>query len=131
MRVACVGGCGATLVVKLPDETDDFEDLDSDKVQERRDVRKLTVILLYVVFVAHSFSGEKVVEEYKKMIQNGHKENCPWRNNACDGVFSLKIMVVLKGTNYYSSYNPSSGFVEPRNRHFVFTGPVFESCGHR
>lgn len=46
MRVACVGGCGATLVVKLPDETDDFEDLDSDKVQERREVRKLTVTLL-------------------------------------------------------------------------------------
>ncbi|CRG84045.1 hypothetical protein PISL3812_01386 [Talaromyces islandicus] len=66
MRVACVGGCGATLVVKLPDETDDFEDLDSDKVQERREVR------------------EKVVEEYRKMIQNGHKENCPWRNKACD-----------------------------------------------
>jgi C3HC zinc finger-like len=41
MRVACVGGCGASLVVKLPEEVDDFEDLDSDKVQERKDVRKL------------------------------------------------------------------------------------------
>ncbi|KAH8705019.1 C3HC zinc finger-like-domain-containing protein [Talaromyces proteolyticus] len=66
MRVACVGGCGSTLVVKLPDETDDFEDLDTEKVQERKDVR------------------EKVVEEYRKMISDGHKENCPWRNKACD-----------------------------------------------
>lgn len=40
MRVACVGGCGASIVVKLPEEVDDFEDLDSEKVQERKDVRE-------------------------------------------------------------------------------------------
>jgi hypothetical protein len=43
MRVACVGGCGASIVVKLPEEVDDFEDLDSEKVQERKDVREYEV----------------------------------------------------------------------------------------
>lgn len=59
MRVACVGGCGATLVVKLPDETDDFEDLDSDKVQERREVRKLATISLYVVLLLMDFFSRR------------------------------------------------------------------------
>lgn len=95
MRVACVGGCGATLVVKLPDETDDFEDLDSDKVQERREVRKLPSCSNIYTYIYTSCScfllGEKVVEEYRKMISNGHKENCPWRNKACDGECFIKI----------------------------------------
>ncbi|OKL56295.1 hypothetical protein UA08_08569 [Talaromyces atroroseus] len=69
MRVACVGGCGASLVVKLPEEVDDFEDLDSDKVQERKEVR------------------QKVVEEYRKLLSDGHKENCLWRSKACDGAY--------------------------------------------
>jgi hypothetical protein len=43
MRVACVGGCGASIVVKLPEEVDDFEDLDSEKVQERKEVRECCV----------------------------------------------------------------------------------------
>jgi hypothetical protein len=62
MRVACVGGCGATLVVKLPEETDDFEDLDSDKVQERREVRKLAAIELYrglLLMELFCFQGKK------------------------------------------------------------------------
>jgi hypothetical protein len=42
MRVTCVGGCGSSVVVKLPDEVDDFEELDSEKVQDRNEVRKLT-----------------------------------------------------------------------------------------
>jgi hypothetical protein len=41
MRVTCVGGCGSSVVVKLPDEEDDFDGLDSDKMRERKEVRML------------------------------------------------------------------------------------------
>lgn len=42
MRVECVGGCGQTVVVKLPDEIDELEEYDSDKIEERKQVRKYT-----------------------------------------------------------------------------------------
>lgn len=40
MRVACVGGCGASIVVKLPEEVVDFEEMDNETLQERADVRE-------------------------------------------------------------------------------------------
>ena len=40
-RVTCVGGCGGSVVVKLPDELDELDGYDADKVQERKDVRML------------------------------------------------------------------------------------------
>ncbi|KAL1966980.1 hypothetical protein VTN77DRAFT_3724 [Rasamsonia byssochlamydoides] len=66
MRVTCVGGCGSSVVVKLPEEVDDFDELDSDKVRERKEVRA------------------KVVEEYTRILSEGHSENCPWRSKGCD-----------------------------------------------
>lgn len=39
MRVECVGGCGQSVVVKLPDEIDELEEYDSDKIEGRREVR--------------------------------------------------------------------------------------------
>lgn len=48
MRVTCVGGCGALLVVKLPDEIDELDDSDRDKIQERKQVRRLMVLVLCV-----------------------------------------------------------------------------------
>jgi hypothetical protein len=66
MRVTCVGGCGALLVVKLPDEIDELDDSDRDKIQERKQVR------------------EKLVEEYCRLLAEGHSENCPWRSKGCD-----------------------------------------------
>ncbi len=36
MRVACVGGCGHSVVVKFPGDIDEVEDYDSDKIEERR-----------------------------------------------------------------------------------------------
>jgi hypothetical protein len=39
-RVSCVGGCGGSVVVKLPDELDELDGYDLDKVQERKEVRK-------------------------------------------------------------------------------------------
>ncbi|KAE8374990.1 C3HC zinc finger-like-domain-containing protein [Aspergillus bertholletiae] len=65
-RVACVGGCGGSVVVKLPDELDELDGYDSEKVQERKEVRA------------------KLVEEYASLLVNGHGENCPWRNKGCD-----------------------------------------------
>lgn len=36
--------------------------------------------------------GEKLVEEYVKLLKDGHKENCLWRNRSCDGIFiSLSV----------------------------------------
>lgn len=29
--------------------------------------------------------GAKLVEEYEKLLREGHGENCPWRNKSCDG----------------------------------------------
>lgn len=39
MRVTCVGGCGSSVVVKLPDELDEFDGYDAEKVEERKQVR--------------------------------------------------------------------------------------------
>lgn len=38
-RVTCVGGCGGSMVVKLPDELDELDGYDAEKVQERKEVR--------------------------------------------------------------------------------------------
>ncbi|BCR92638.1 uncharacterized protein ACHE_80538S [Aspergillus chevalieri] len=65
-RVTCVGGCGGSVVVKLPDELDELDGYDAEKVQERKDVRA------------------RLVEEYTKRLVEGHGENCPWRNKGCD-----------------------------------------------
>ncbi|KAJ5221241.1 uncharacterized protein N7469_010128 [Penicillium citrinum] len=66
MRVGCVSGCGGSVVVKLPDEIDELDGYDAEKVQERKEVR------------------ERLVEKYTKLLKDGHKENCPWRNKSCD-----------------------------------------------
>lgn len=39
-RVVCVGGCGGSVVVKLPDELDELDGFDAEKVQERKQVRE-------------------------------------------------------------------------------------------
>ncbi|KAF3389130.1 NIPA-like protein [Penicillium rolfsii] len=66
MRVSCISGCGGSVVVKLPDEIDELDGFDMEKVQERKEVRA------------------KLVEEYQKQITEGHGENCPWRKRGCD-----------------------------------------------
>ncbi|KAL6230564.1 hypothetical protein BDW75DRAFT_222241 [Aspergillus navahoensis] len=65
-RVTCVGGCGGSVVVKIPDELDELYGYDADKIQERKEVRA------------------KLVQEYTGLIVQGHGENCPWRNKGCD-----------------------------------------------
>ncbi|KAJ5759328.1 hypothetical protein N7520_006484 [Penicillium odoratum] len=66
MRVSCVSGCGGSVVVKLPDEIDELDGYDAEKVQERKEVRT------------------RLVDEYAKQLSNAHAENCPWRNKGCD-----------------------------------------------
>ncbi|PWY78295.1 C3HC zinc finger domain protein [Aspergillus heteromorphus CBS 117.55] len=65
-RVTCVGGCGGSVVVKLPDELDELDGFDGEKVQERKDVRA------------------QLVNEYANMLVKGHGDSCPWRNKGCD-----------------------------------------------
>lgn len=38
-RVSCVGGCGGSVVVKLPEEIDELDGYDSEKVKDRNEVR--------------------------------------------------------------------------------------------
>lgn len=40
MRVTCVSECGGAVVVKLPDEIDELDGFDIEKVDERKQVRK-------------------------------------------------------------------------------------------
>ncbi|KAL4943652.1 hypothetical protein BDV06DRAFT_189341 [Aspergillus oleicola] len=65
-RVTCVSACGGSVIVKIPDELDELDGYDWDKIQERREVRA------------------KLVQEYTGRIAEGHEENCPWRNKGCD-----------------------------------------------
>lgn len=39
--MSCVGGCGGSVVVKLPEELDELDGYDAEKVQERKEVRML------------------------------------------------------------------------------------------
>ncbi|KAG5294211.1 C3HC zinc finger domain-containing protein [Histoplasma ohiense] len=66
MRVECVGGCGCAVVVKLPEDVDDVGEDEADKIIERREVEA------------------RLVEEYSKLISDGHAERCPWRKSGCD-----------------------------------------------
>ncbi|KAG2417447.1 hypothetical protein HFD88_008666 [Aspergillus terreus] len=65
-RVTCAGACGGSVVVKLPDELDELDGYDIEKVQERKEVRS------------------KLVDEYAGLIVQGHGQNCPWKNRGCD-----------------------------------------------
>ncbi|KAL4873014.1 hypothetical protein BDV12DRAFT_161177 [Aspergillus spectabilis] len=65
-RVTCVGGCGGSVVVKIPDELDELDGYDSEKIMERKEVRV------------------KLVQEYANLMVQGHGGNCPWRNKGCD-----------------------------------------------
>ena len=38
-RVSCISGCGGSVVVKLPDEMDELDGFDAEKVEERKQVR--------------------------------------------------------------------------------------------
>lgn len=48
MRVTCVGGCGGSVVVKLPDEIDELDGYDMEKVQERKDVRMCSIASILI-----------------------------------------------------------------------------------
>lgn len=87
MRVTCVGGCGSSVVVKLPEEVEDFDDLDSDKVRERKEVRmwRQRPCALISFSMLTPVLGAKVVDEYTRILAEGHSEHCPWRNKGCDG----------------------------------------------
>ncbi|KAJ5346653.1 hypothetical protein N7541_009135 [Penicillium brevicompactum] len=66
MRVTCVSECGGAVVVKLPEEIDELDGFDIEKVEERSQVRA------------------RLVDEYAKMLGGSHSEGCPWRNKSCD-----------------------------------------------
>lgn len=46
MRVSCVSDCGGAVVVKLPDEIDELDGFDIEKVEERKEVREFSSALL-------------------------------------------------------------------------------------
>ncbi|KAJ5776355.1 uncharacterized protein N7511_001366 [Penicillium nucicola] len=65
-RVTCVSECGGSVVIKLPEEIDELDGFDSEKVQERNEVRAT------------------LVDQYAKMLVENHGESCPWRRKSCD-----------------------------------------------
>ncbi|KAJ6072934.1 hypothetical protein N7467_011019 [Penicillium canescens] len=65
-RVTCVSECGGAVVIKLPDEIDELDGFDSEKVRERNEVRAT------------------LVDQYAKMLVESHGESCPWRQKSCD-----------------------------------------------
>ncbi|KAJ5316874.1 hypothetical protein PENANT_c016G04011 [Penicillium antarcticum] len=65
-RVTCVSECGGAVIIKLPDEIDELDGFDSEKVQERNEVRAT------------------LVDQYAKMLVESHGESCPWRQKSCD-----------------------------------------------
>ena len=111
-RVSCVGGCGGSVVVKLPEELDELDGYDAEKVQERKEVRMLIGLLQYEKHEStNQYIGGRLVEEYTKLLVDGHGENCPWKNKACDGMLdstTLRMSLLI-----YSSYDPSSTTSEP------------------
>lgn len=40
-------------------------------------------------------AGAKLVEEYSRLLVEGHRENCPWRNKGCDGMLTLSVRGIL------------------------------------
>lgn len=98
MRVKCVGGCGQSLVVKLPDDIDEFEEDDIEKIEERKEVRTFasTFDAACGVEIADFLrTGAKLVEEYTRLIAEGHGEKCPWRRSRCDGECKLLPTLVI------------------------------------
>lgn len=66
------------MVVKLPDEIDELEGYDAEKVQERNEVRTCCYFLSRLVFIDltwtrsetdHASIGAKLVDEYVKRYQ--------------------------------------------------------------
>lgn len=53
MRVTCVGGCGGAVVVKLPDELDELDGYDMEKVQERKHVRMCSVSWVWFLSICY------------------------------------------------------------------------------
>lgn len=33
--------------------------------------------------------GAQLVEEYSRLLAEGHVENCPWKTRGCDGMLCL------------------------------------------
>lgn len=43
--------------------------------------------------------GSKLVEEYEKLLREGHGENCPWRSKSCDGAHPGIFITFQLATN--------------------------------
>ncbi|EEP76358.1 predicted protein [Uncinocarpus reesii 1704] len=69
MRVECVGGCGHSVVVKLPDEIDELEEYDTEKMEERKQVH--TIQRLDLAKPDHALKGLK--DRYVKLCSLAQK----------------------------------------------------------
>lgn len=54
-------------------------------VKDRKFVRWADISGISLIRLLICGSGAKVVEEYRKMIAQGHSDTCPWRTTGCDG----------------------------------------------
>lgn len=53
-RVSCASGCGGSVVVKLPDELDELDGYDAEKVQERKEVRMCLHGPIFVLVIEYT-----------------------------------------------------------------------------
>lgn len=53
-RVSCASGCGGSVVVKLPDELDELDGYDVEKVQERKEVRMCLHGSIFVLGIGYT-----------------------------------------------------------------------------
>lgn len=74
--------------MKLPDELDELDGYDAEKVQERKEVRMYFWLSVGLDEMLTGV-GTKLVEEYGKLLTDGHVENCPWKSKGCDGMLSV------------------------------------------
>ena len=133
MRVSCISGCGGSVVVKLPDEIDELDGYDAEKVQERSEVRTLSNRCCQTrcngwnadMYVS---TGAKLVDEFSKLMKDGHGETCPWRNKGCDGLFPNNPLMFSSFNIFTATIqhlpltNTDTAFSELRDRYLHLAG---------
>lgn len=100
-RVGCVGGCGKEVVIKLEDDVEGRERLESEASgSEDQGWRE--------------DAQEQLIEKYAVMITTEHDGGCLWRRRGCDGKYDW-TRLSISSTNINSRHDLSSSSRPPSN----------------
>ncbi|OKO98280.1 hypothetical protein PENSUB_9378 [Penicillium subrubescens] len=97
MRVSCISGCGGSVVVKLPDEIDELDGFDMEKVQERKEVQT-------------AISGLR--SRYLHLAELGDKLPSHDSIQTPDG-FDIDILMKSLPLDWFKESNQASGTLNP------------------